>query len=79
MYSIEKETLRDRTKGMTEEEQRFIVQFIPQEILESELKRREIVTDQKIMAVSRILNWMNEQEYNLETKTTFLKSVKAVI
>ena len=78
MYSIEKETLRDRTKGMTEEEQRFIVQFIPQEILESELKRREIVTDQKIMAVSRILNWMNEQENNLENKSAFIKALKAI-
>ena len=79
MCSIEKETLRDRTKGMTEDEQRFIVRFIPQEILESELKRREMVTDQKMMAVSRLTNWMNGQDYNLETKTMFLRSIKAVV
>lgn len=78
MYSIEKEVLRDRTKGITEEEQRFIVRFIPQEILEAELKRREVVTDQKIMAVSRILNWMNGAENNLENKSAFIKALKAI-
>ena len=60
MTNAEKENLRDVTKGMPDEEKKFALMFYPTEFLQDELKRREIVSNQKLDKLWTILHSAKE-------------------
>jgi hypothetical protein len=75
---MEKETLAERIKGMSDEEKMFIIRFIPSNYLSFELERRCTGSAKMLTSIDDIINSLN-RESTLKDMQIALIKIKEVL